>query len=140
MDNDAKKAAKRLIHGFFDDVMIGSTVQFVEDHDKQFKQFGSELADDKQQRTQFLGLVSHELRTPLTPILLDLAILEKDGRVADQLRPALTRIRHNVEVETALIDDLLDATRLTQGSLELRLEDVDMHKLLLSEITACELN
>jgi signal transduction histidine kinase len=147
MTSAAKKAAKRVIHEFFDNVMIDSTLQFVEEHDGQIKEFGHELAGEKQRReqathakAQFLALISHELRTPLTPMLLDLAVLEKDGRLPDELRPSLMRIRHNIEVETALIDDLLDATRLTQRTLELQVGEVDVHELLLAEIAAAELN
>jgi signal transduction histidine kinase len=146
MDTTARKAAKRLIHGFFDDVMIGATVQFVQQHDHQVQQLGSQSVGERkllneagQAGTRFLSLVSHELRTPLTPVLLDLATMEKDQTISDELRQVVSRILHNVDVEVALIDDLLDATRLAQGPLELQLGQANIHELLGSQLSACEL-
>src|SRR5690606_8787821 len=43
-------------------------------------------------------------------------------------------IRRNIELEARLIDDLLDAARISRGQLELRLANVDAHALLLDAI------
>jgi signal transduction histidine kinase len=73
-------------------------------------------------------MLSHELRTPLTPLLMTIAVREKDPNPA--LRADMAMIRRNVELETKLIDDLLDLSRITSGKLDLRLEPVDLNAVV----------
>ena len=54
-----------------------------------------------------------------------------------ELRPTLEMIRRNIELESRLIDDLLDLTRVTQGKLLLNLEAVDVHELLRHAVQIC---
>ncbi|HYY29713.1 MAG TPA: ATP-binding protein [Chthoniobacterales bacterium] len=81
-------------------------------------------------KDRFLATLSHELRTPLTPVLFASSMLSKDPTVPAHIREALDTIARNVEVEARLIDDLLDITRIKQGKLTIRCEDVDLHELL----------
>jgi signal transduction histidine kinase len=81
-------------------------------------------------KDRFLATLSHELRTPLTPVLFASSMLSKDPTVPPYIREALDTIARNVEVEARLIDDLLDVTRISQGKLTIRCEDVDVHELL----------
>lgn len=135
----ARKAAKRIIHGFFDDVTVAAAVQYVQQHDQQIRGSGTNDHTSVDSRIGFLGLVSHELRTPLTPVVFDLAVLESDPRLPDELKPVVRRLRQNTALEVALIDELLDATRIAQDSLELDLDEpVDVHDLLETEIASCE--
>src|SRR5262249_1734028 len=83
-------------------------------------------------KDRFLAVLSHELRTPLTPIVAALAILD-DLMPQEDARQALAILRRNVEMETQLIDDLLDLTRVTRGKLQLRRQAVDLH------VIACEI-
>ena len=76
-------------------------------------------------KDQFLAVLSHELRTPLTPVLLAVTGLLERGPAAE-LRPTLEMIRRNVEMESRLIDDLLDVSRIARGGLRLRTEVVDL--------------
>ena len=137
----ARKAAKRLIHGFFDDVTVAAAVQFVQQHDQQLlasRGAGTKGTGRDDGRIGFLGLVSHELRTPLTPVLFDLAVLESDPRLPDELKPVVHRLRENASLEVGLIDELLDATRITEDSFELDFDDVvNVHDLLEKEIASC---
>ncbi len=81
-------------------------------------------------KDQFLAMLSHELRTPLTPVLAAVTALEAQGD--PELQGDMKLIRRNVEIEVALIDDLLDVTRINYGKLQLQLETVDAHECLLS--------
>ena len=69
-------------------------------------------------KDHFLAVLSHELRTPLTPVAMVAAALELDSRIPQDLRGDVAMIRRNVELETRLIDDLLD---LQAGRLVARL-------------------
>ena len=75
-------------------------------------------------KDHFLAALSHELRTPLTPVLMAAAARQLDPDVPEQIRNDLVMIQRNVELETKLIDDLLDLSRITSGKLHLRLETV----------------
>jgi PAS domain S-box-containing protein len=101
------------------------------EHREQLARAASEAKD------RFIAVLSHELRTPLAPIVLAIASLEHAGKVPQALAPTLAMIRRNVELETRLIDDLLDMTRITQGKLRLKLEAVDAHAIVEDVITLC---
>jgi signal transduction histidine kinase/ActR/RegA family two-component response regulator len=86
-------------------------------------------------KDRFLAMLSHELRTPLTPIVFAVAALQREfggaapGRRAIDARlpRMLDMISRNIAVETKLIDDLLDLSRMVQGKLHLQRDLVDMH-------------
>src|SRR6185437_1556043 len=59
-------------------------------------------------KDEFLAVLSHELRTPLTPVLMTVSALLDDPETPTSLHPPLRMTRHNVELESRLIDDLLD--------------------------------
>jgi len=77
-----------------------------------------------------LFAVSTELRTPLTPVLLlaEENLLNKS--LSDRVREDLAMIARNVRLETQLIDDLLDLTKISQHKLQLHLQPVDAHVVL----------
>jgi PAS domain S-box-containing protein len=75
----------------------------------------------------FLGNLSHELRTPLTPVLASLSFLESRDDLPEELRGELAMMRHNVETQARLVDDLLDLTRIARGTMRLKRETIDAH-------------
>jgi PAS domain S-box-containing protein len=81
-------------------------------------------------KDHFLAVLSHELRTPLTPVLMAAASLEAEDGLPANVRQDLAMIRRNVELETRLIDDLLDLSRIVNGTLMIRLADLSLHSLL----------
>jgi signal transduction histidine kinase len=96
------------------------------------------LRDAMQAKDEFLAVLSHELRTPLTPVLAVASALQGRADVPPSLRQDLARIQRNVELETRLIDDLLDMTRAARGTLPLSREVVDVHEVLRSTVELCE--
>ncbi len=87
-------------------------------------------------KDRFLAVLSHELRTPLTPALLAVSSLMESG-AEPSLLPALDMIRRNIELESRLIDDLLDLSRIARGRLRLDLEVVDIHQALRNAVEVC---
>src|SRR6185369_16906767 len=77
----------------------------------------SVLEAANQAKDRFLATLSHELRTPLTPVLAAVSGLQEDGRLPEDVRAQLARMRRNIELEARLIDDMLDLTRITRGKL-----------------------
>lgn len=81
-------------------------------------------------KDDFMASLSHELRTPLTPALMTVATLRHDDRLPLDVREELAVVERNISLESRLIDDLLDLTRISKGKLPLRPELCDAHSLL----------
>jgi signal transduction histidine kinase/ActR/RegA family two-component response regulator len=88
-------------------------------------------------KDHFLAMLSHELRTPLTPVISALEALEIEPAQTGEVRSALAMIRRNVELETQLIDDLLDFTRIAKDKLQLRFAPVDTHVAISNVVEMC---
>src|SRR5438067_2486745 len=88
-------------------------------------------------KDHFLAMLSHELRTPLTPVISALEALETEPARTEETKASLAMIRRNVELETQLIDDLLDFTRITKDKLQLRFAPVDAHLAISNVVEIC---
>ncbi len=88
-------------------------------------------------KDNFLAMLSHELRTPLTPVMAALDTLESDGPRSSESQTSLSMIRRNVELESQLIDDLLDLTRITKDKLQLRFGTLDAHEVINNVVEIC---
>jgi len=88
-------------------------------------------------KDQFIAKLSHELRTPLTPVLMGIDMLLNQAALDSSLHHDLALMRHNIQLEARLIDDLLDVTRIVHGKLDLHLEEVDIHRLLDQAVEIC---
>ena len=84
-----------------------------------------ELKRTDQLKAEFLATLSHELRTPLNAILGWVQIL-KDGARADDLSQAVPIIERNVRMQSQMIEDLLDMSRIEAGKVSLDIERVDL--------------
>lgn len=88
-------------------------------------------------KDRFLAILSHELRTPLNPVLMAVAALENDPGLRPEVREDLAMIRRNVELETRLIDDLLDLSRITSGKVALKSQAVELNEAVLHVCGIC---
>jgi signal transduction histidine kinase/ActR/RegA family two-component response regulator len=88
-------------------------------------------------KDHFLAMLSHELRTPLTPVMTTLDTLELDFAQTEEAKAALAMVRRNVELESQLIDDLLDLTRIAKDKLELKFDTLDAHEAVLNVMEIC---
>jgi signal transduction histidine kinase len=89
-------------------------------------------------KDNFLAMLSHELRTPLTPVLAALDVLEGEKPAADDCAAAIAMIRRNVELESQLIDDLLDLTRIARDKLQLHFVEMDAHDAVRNVSEICK--
>lgn len=90
-------------------------------------------------KDNFLAMLSHELRTPLTPVLAALDALKTESPPPAELKETLAMMRRNIELESQLIDDLLDLTRITKDKLQLQFEFVDAHQAISNVVEMCAL-
>jgi signal transduction histidine kinase/CheY-like chemotaxis protein len=88
-------------------------------------------------KDNFIAMLSHELRTPLTPVITALDTLESGPASTEESKSALAMIRRNVELESQLIDDLLDLTRIAKDKLRLSLDVIDAHRAISDVVEIC---
>jgi PAS domain S-box-containing protein len=81
-------------------------------------------------KDEFLATLSHELRTPLNAIIGWSRILVNDGLDADGRRRALEIIQRNARVQSQLIEDILDVSRIISGKLKLEVRPLDIAALV----------
>ena len=88
-------------------------------------------------KDHFLAMLSHELRTPLTPVISALESLETEPTQTEDTKASMAMIRRNIELETQLIDDLLDFTRIARDKMQLRFAPVDAHQAVSNVVEIC---
>ena len=84
------------------------------------------LREADRRKDEFLAVLAHELRNPLAPIRYAIAMARKEDRSDAQRRQAQAIIERQVEQMGRLLDDLLDVSRITRGTLLLRRSAVDL--------------
>jgi signal transduction histidine kinase len=94
-----------------------------------FNDMQRQLAQLESARKKFIATASHELRTPVFSLGGFVELLEDEDLDPDTRRRFLDQVRDQVERLRKLSVDLLDLSRLEAGSLELRLEEVDLGEL-----------
>jgi signal transduction histidine kinase len=102
------------------------------------------LIEANRHMDEFLSIVSHELRTPLTSINGNIqlakrrlnALIIRDGfseeilETLDLIQELLSRAENQVRIQNRLVSDLLDASRVQSGKLELHMEIIDLRKII----------
>ncbi|MDJ0694623.1 response regulator [Mastigocoleus sp. MO_188.B34] len=92
-------------------------------------------------KDEFLAVLSHELRSPLNPILGWSNILLKDRKLNEERKKqALQIIEKNAKVQSQLIEDLLDISRILRGKLKLEAEKVSLVNVILSALETVRLS
>ena len=76
-------------------------------------------------KVEFLATLSHELRTPLTAILGWIQIL-KDKPDPEEMEQGVQVIERNVRLQSRLIEDLLDMSRIEAGKVSLDLQRLNL--------------
>ena len=97
------------------------------------KQIEATLRDADLRKDEFLATLAHELRNPLAPIrnAVQIMQLSRDESLHDHARQIIER---QLKQMVHLVDDLLDVSRISQGKVELRLEQIDVAAAVLDAI------
>jgi CheY-like chemotaxis protein len=85
-----------------------------------------QLIEADHRKNEFLATLAHELRNPLAPLRNGLQILrlgQRDPEVTKQVREMMDR---QLAQMVRLVDDLLDLSRISRGTIELRKERVEL--------------
>lgn len=85
-------------------------------------------------KDQFLAVVSHELRVPLNAILGWARILRTASMTPETVLRAAEAIERSARIQTELVDDLLDVSRIVTGKMALDLRRIDIAEVVDSAI------
>jgi len=75
-------------------------------------------------KDEFLAVLSHELRTPLNAILGWTQVLKRAPNATEDITKGLDVIERNTRLQTRLVDDLLDVSRIITGQMRLDVQVV----------------
>jgi len=81
-------------------------------------------------KDEFLAVLSHELRTPLNSILGWITLIQRGKLNKVTFDQALEVIERNASLQTQLIEDLLDISRISRGKLSLSIDSVNLIELM----------
>lgn len=81
-------------------------------------------------KQEFLATLSHELRTPLHGILGWVRMLRAGGLSDERQAHALETVERNANAQAALVEDLLDESRIATGNLRLEVAPVDLAEVI----------
>ena len=93
-----------------------------------------ELRDADRRKDEFLAILAHELRNPLAPIRQVAALFTKPTLTDDQRQWCMEVIERQVRHMSVLLEDLLDVSRITRGTLELRRQPTELSVLVESAV------
>ena len=88
-----------------------------------------------QLKDEFLAVLSHELRTPLNAIVGWSHLLRSPaGLPPDQVQRGLEAIERNAIIQTQIVSDVLDVSRMTSGKVRLSPRRVDAREFVTAAV------
>src|SRR6185503_825985 len=105
---------------------LQATIAQLRESENRLRLQGEALAEADRRKNEFLAMLAHELRNPLQPIRSAVELLRQTKATLEQLKWGRDVIDRQVDHLVRLVDDLLDASRISSGKLELRKDVVDM--------------
>ena len=104
--------------------------QRIEERTAELKRLNVELAEANRAKDVFLATLSHELRTPLTPVVGWIKLLRSGTLDEKSVLQALDAIERNAWLQSRLIDDLLDTSRIATGKLHFEPKPTDLNAVV----------
>jgi PAS domain S-box-containing protein len=98
--------------------------------DEELRRRADEIAAADRRKDQFLAMLAHELRNPLAPIRNAVELMRQVETLDSSFQPNREMVERQVKNLARLVDDLLDVSRITQGSIRLRKEPVELRSIL----------
>ncbi|MFY9824025.1 MAG: MEDS domain-containing protein [Thermoanaerobaculia bacterium] len=104
--------------------------QKLEDVTLRLAQKRAALARADRAKEELLSMLAHELRNPLGTISNALEVLRLKGEGDETWKRAIEAAERQVHHQAVLIDDLLEASRVTRRQIELECEELDLVELV----------
>jgi signal transduction histidine kinase/CheY-like chemotaxis protein len=107
-----------------------SSEQKLEEVTRRLAQKGAALERADRAKEDLLAMLAHELRNPLGTISNALQVLRLKGSGDETWKRAIEAAERQVHHQALLIDDLLEASRVTRGEIELNCEELDLGQVV----------
>jgi PAS domain S-box-containing protein len=91
------------------------------------------LREAARRKDEFLALMAHELRNPLAPLVNSLDVLQVSSD-PQAIKDVLGIVRRQVGTLVRLVDDLMDASRIARGLIELKTQPVPLAEVMSSAV------
>jgi signal transduction histidine kinase len=111
---------------------LQATIAQLRESENRLRLQGEELAQADRRKNEFLAMLAHELRNPLQPIRSAVDLMRQTKATIEQLQWGREVIDRQVNQLVRLVDDLLDASRISSGKLELRKDIIDVLPIIAS--------
>ena len=102
------------------------------------RQMEADLRQASRRKDEFLATLAHELRNPLAPVRNALALMKRANGDPDTLERVRTTMERQVAQMVHLIDDLLDASRITHDQLLLKKSHIDLAAVVQLAVETCQ--
>jgi signal transduction histidine kinase/ActR/RegA family two-component response regulator len=102
----------------------------LEDLSYRLAQKGAALERADRAKEEFLAMLAHELRNPLGTISNAIQVLRMTGEGDETWKRAIDTAQRQVLHQAMLVDDLLEASRVTRGEIDLHCEQLDLRQLV----------
>jgi signal transduction histidine kinase len=114
-----------------------SLVRLANAYDTQLRDTNAQLTLASQFKSEFLAKMSHQLRTPLTAIIgfCELLLAGMDGELKPEQAEDVAEIHKGSVVLLALVNDILDLSKIEAGKIEIAIENVDLQEVVDQVIT-----
>jgi signal transduction histidine kinase len=103
----------------------------------QLRMAEEELASNARAKDAFLAVLAHELRNPLSSLRNGIEIVRRRSGADRMLSQTATTMARQMSQLVRLVDDLLDLSRIEQGTIELQRERVEVKDVLDGAVEAC---
>jgi len=113
------------------EILAAGLERRVQDRTQDLQAANNRLEELDRLKSAFVSIVSHELRTPMTSIkgLIENMMDGLTGELTERQAFYLSRVKHNIERLTRMINDLLDLSRIEAGRMELEIMAVNISSI-----------
>lgn len=126
---------RQIINDALEQALIGASTQYAlvqrraeQDRAEEARAETATLLQADQHKNEFLAWLAHELRTPLSTISNALYILDSLELADDRATRQIATATRQTRLLSRLVEDLLDLSRVSRGTLELRRERLDLRR------------
>ncbi len=126
------KGARKIAKREFDNVILISSNDELEELAESFNSVARELAAYRSRQREWLTHISHELKAPLTVLVGEIyAVCDNLSSCNEQ---TITLLQEEVDHVKRLADDLFEMSKMDEIGLKFRLEETDLQEVLDSQL------
>ena len=116
-----------------------TNINRIKELEEKLRKQTEDLIEANRLKDDFLAIVSHELRTPLNPILGWSQLLATGKLDPEKTATGIEIINRNAKLQSQIIDDLLDVSRILRGKLDLKTAPLNLESVIRSALTTVQL-